>query len=121
MNPERSWTCVLLLPACLTLIGACSESTSPQHSEPMKVGEPLNTSEAVEAAIEAELAPGAPASEIEAFFQRHEIGFAWHSLYNRYEALIRDVEPFHDIRVFVHVDEDRRFMSAQVYDSYTVP
>jgi hypothetical protein len=82
---------------------------------------PVTAKEGVSAAINNELSVGASATDIENFFQRHNIRFAWNRLAERYEAVIPEVEPFDGITIRVFVDSERRFISAEVQDGYTAP
>ena len=75
--------------------------------------------------ISKELAHGASSEAIEQFFDRHEITYSFDRFTNRYQAIIRDVAtgPGVDqaVVIHVHVDEDRRFLGAEVRDSFTAP
>jgi hypothetical protein len=71
--------------------------------------------------VSQELPVGASASEIEDFFKRHDISFAWDNFTGKYVGIIRSVEPFHSITVDFFVDDRRRFARAEINDSYTAP
>ena len=64
-------------------------------------------------------------SEVVSFFEKHQITYSFDRFANRYQAIIRDVAtgPGVDqaIVIHVHVDEDRRFLGAEVRDSFTAP
>jgi hypothetical protein len=79
------------------------------------------TRQEIEAKIRGELKAGASAADIELFFKRHHICCMWDKYTGMYVAIIRDVEPFHSITIDVYVDQQRRFVSAKVADSYTMP
>ena len=75
--------------------------------------------------ISKELAHGASSEAIEQFFDRHEITYSFDRFTNRYQAIIRVVAtgPGVDqaVVIRVHVDEQRRFLGAEVQDSFTAP
>jgi hypothetical protein len=79
------------------------------------------TRQEVEAKIRGELKAGASAADTELFFKRHHIFCMWDKYTGKYVATIRDVEPFHSITIDIYVDQQRRFVSAKVVDSYTTP
>ena len=75
--------------------------------------------------IAEEIVLGASSEAIEQFFEKHQITYSFDRFANRYQAIIRDVAtgPGVDqaIVIHVHVDEDRRFLGAEVRDSFTAP
>ncbi len=72
-----------------------------------------------------ELEPGASSEAIEGFFEKNEITYSYDRFAGRYQAIIRDVAtgPGIDQAVVIHVkvDDQRRFVSAEVRDSFTAP
>jgi hypothetical protein len=72
-----------------------------------------------------ELEPGADSEAIEEFFKKNEITYSYNRFSSRYQAIIRDVAtgPGVDQAVVIHVkvDDQRRFVSAEVRDSFTAP
>jgi hypothetical protein len=72
-----------------------------------------------------ELQPGASSEAIELFFARNQITYSYDRFASRYQAIIRDVAtgPGVDQAVVIHinVDAQRRFLSAEVRDSFTAP
>lgn len=81
--------------------------------------------EQVRRLISDELAVGAATEAIEDFFKRHEIAYTYDRFAHRYQAIIRNVstDPRNDqaVSILVHVDEQRRFVRAEVHDTFTAP
>ncbi len=75
--------------------------------------------------IAAELQPGKSAEQIERFFESKDITYSYDRFANRYQAIIRDVATGRNadqaIVIYINVDEKRRFLSAEVRDSFTAP
>lgn len=94
---------VLMLPVC-----AYAEGAKPTKQE-------------ISAMIRRELPVGASPSDIEAFFRKHKIQFSWDRFTGIYVAIIRNVEPFHSITIDISVDDKRRFVGAEVQDTYVAP
>jgi hypothetical protein len=109
MKLSHQWLCGVLFVSCVCTSAACGERKA------------AITSEEVRASIARELAPGVPADEIESFFKRHNVDFGWNRFEGIYNGVIRDVEPFRGITIRVFVDNERRFISAEVRDAYTAP
>jgi hypothetical protein len=80
----------------------------------------MTTKEKVSAAISRELQAGAMAEDIEEFFKQNGIEYSWDPVAERYQALA-PVSTYHDVTIQVYVDADRRFLRAEVHDSYTAP
>ena len=82
-------------------------------------------SDEVKRLIAEELYVGAPRGEIEAFFERHRIGYSYNRFGNRYQAIIRDVsgEPLVDqaVSISVFLDDAGRFIGSEVVDTFTAP
>ena len=66
---------------------------------------------------------GASSYEVEAFFKRHNIGYSYDRFYQRYQAIIRDVDDSwivdQAVIIYVYVDEEKSFVSSEVRDSFT--
>ena len=73
--------------------------------------------------IEDNLEVGASATEIEAFFDKHDISYSFGGRFdNRYRAMIRDVENdsiwTQSVVIRIYVDQDKKFVRAEVYDVF---
>lgn len=81
--------------------------------------------EEVRQLIAAELELGASSELIEEFFEKNAITYSYDRFASRYQAIIRDIAtgPGVDQAVVIHVkvDDQRRFVSAEVRDSFTAP
>ena len=81
------------------------------------------TSGQVRSKIERELNVGDSAIEIEAFFKRFELEYSFNDLRkpnNHYSAIIRKGKSnYHAITIRIYVDQNKRFLYAEVRDSYT--
>ena len=82
---------------------------------------PLLTSSAVSAAINKELPVGSSSAAIESFFERHQIVYGWDRISCEYQGVIRRVGPFRGISITVYVDSQRRFVRAEVEDTFIAP
>ena len=88
---------------------------------------PPNTekSEEIEALIAKELYVGAPSSEIEAFFERHDIGYSYNQFGNRYRGIIRNVSSYtfaeQSVVIRVNLDNEKRYLDSEVSDVFTAP
>ena len=75
--------------------------------------------------IAKELQPGTGSALIEKFFRENDIAYSFDRFSSRYQAIIRDVatRPWLDqaVVILVHVDDQKRFLSAEVNDSFTGP
>jgi hypothetical protein len=81
----------------------------------------MPTKAEIQLLVSQELPVGASASDIEDFFKRHDISFAWDNFTGKYVGIIRNVGPFHSITVDFFVDDQGRFARAEINDSYTAP
>jgi hypothetical protein len=83
------------------------------------------TTKDVKSMIAAELPRGASAEAVEAFFQRHELPYSYDRFSRRYQSIIRDVSrtPGVDqaIVIYLYVDGEKRFTTAEVRDTFTAP
>jgi hypothetical protein len=77
--------------------------------------------EEIRTAIDAELQVGSPATEIEGFFERHNIDYGWDNIEKLYNGVIRDIRPYEGITIRIFVDKDRCFLRADVEYAYTAP
>ena len=81
------------------------------------------TIQEVRAAIDGELNVGAAPEEIELFLTKHGFEYSYDKYAKRYQAIIRNISryPFVDkaLQVRVNTDDAKRYMSADVYVSYT--
>lgn len=78
------------------------------------------TSEQVRTVIEKELHRGDVAADIEDFFERHKILYAWNRYSSSYAAIIRnETDRHHSIVIDIFVDDKKGFVRAEVADSYT--
>ena len=112
---QGSWFSSLVL-ACCVLVVACraeAPSASNDAAGPRTVGE-------TRALIREQLAVGAQTGEIEAFFARHGIRGGWNRFEEKYDAIV-DVDQFNGVRIELFVDDERRFLRAEVYPVNTVP
>lgn len=79
------------------------------------------TTEQVEAEFSSALKPGAPSPEIEAYFQSRSLGFSYDQFSNRYQSIIRHPDSnFHAITIHVLLDQQKRYVSVDAEDSYTL-
>lgn len=78
----------------------------------------MTTSENVRSMIEEELPVGASADDIESFLERNSTSFSWDRISGTYVAIIREVTPAYAITIDIFVDEQRRFVRAEVLQSY---
>ena len=76
------------------------------------------TKEEVSTLIARELVIGAPSTDIEAFFKRHDLPFTYDRIQDRYQSLIRITE-FHAILIYIYVSKDKDFARAEVKNGYT--
>lgn len=86
--------------------------------------EQVITSGKVEKLIDEKLEIGASAVKIEEFLTENEIAFSFDDFSNRYQCIIRDPSPnkpkgYHSIVIYIYVDANKAFKSAEVRDSYT--
>ena len=81
--------------------------------------------EEVRQLIADELELGASSELIEEFFEKNAITYSYDRFASRYQAIIRDIAngPGGDQAVVIHVkvDDQGRFVSAEVRDSFTAP
>jgi hypothetical protein len=119
-SPKKMAILITLLSGCQAAVGEEMDRNSPagvHEADPII----LNNAALVRDRIAKELRVGSTDREIEAFLDRHRIGFVWNEISEQYEAIIRNVEPFHSITIDVYVNGQRRFVRAEVNDSYTAP
>ena len=86
--------------------------------------EPEITKAEVELLIAQSLSVGSTAEEIEEFLKSNNIQVSFDSIFNRYQANIMNPNKglpkgFHAIRILIFLDDQKRFLSAEVRDSYT--
>ena len=69
---------------------------------------------------------GASRKEIEEFLKQQGISFGWNKYYKRenrkpgrYDAIIRNVSPFHSISIRIYLDENGNLEYCEAFDSYT--
>jgi hypothetical protein len=72
-------------------------------------------------AIQSELPAGSSKNAIEQFFEKRKIPFMWDKYTGIGFGIIRNIQPFHSIRVEAFLDDSGRLLRAEVYDSYTAP
>jgi hypothetical protein len=81
------------------------------------------TVEEVRATIDRELTVGAAPQEIGLFLTKHDFEFGYDRFKKSYQAIIRNVsrKPLVDkaIQVYINTDDEKRFITATVYASYT--
>jgi hypothetical protein len=79
--------------------------------------------EDVRSKIRAELPIGSDGQEIRAFFERHEITYTYDRFTKRYQGIIRDVSAAvcidQAVSIYVYVDGQGRYKSAEVRNSFT--
>ena len=73
--------------------------------------------------IEDNLEVGASATEIEAFFDKHDISYSFDGKFDhRYNAIIRDVENdsiwTQSVLISIYVDEGKKFVRAKVRNAF---
>ena len=72
--------------------------------------------------IEENLDIGASSAEIEAFFEKHDIGYSFFELGSRYNGIIRNVahDPDLDqaVEIYIFVDDKGNFVRSKVFDSF---
>jgi hypothetical protein len=73
--------------------------------------------------IAKELQVGANADVIEAFFDRHHIAYEWDRFAKIYVGIIRDLSTNpklldHSVLIDIYVDDEKRFVNAEVQDSF---
>ena len=74
----------------------------------------------VQTSIEAALSLGDDRSKIESYFEEQGLPFSYDRFSSRYQSIIRHPDSnFHAIVIYVNVDEEQRFLSAEAHDSYT--
>jgi hypothetical protein len=81
----------------------------------------MKTREDVSSLIKKELPVGASRHAIENFLKQKNISFSWDRFTGKYVGIIRNVEPYHSITIDIFVDDEKRFVRADVRDSYTAP
>lgn len=86
-------------------------------------GDRRPSSQEIRVLIGSELHAGASSIEIEIFFKRHGIPYAFDKAQNEYQGRIWNPQYAwflsRTIGIYIDVDKDRRFISAKVYSSYT--
>jgi hypothetical protein len=76
----------------------------------------------VQVELNSSLTPGDSHQQIEAVLTAKKIGFTYDKYANRYQGIIRNESSyFRAVVVYVRVDADRRFLSAEAHDTYTAP
>ena len=76
--------------------------------------------EDVVAEINEALKPGDGSDAIEAYFKKAKLSASYDNFANRYQGIIRHPESnCHAIVIYVNVDENGKFVSVEVRDSYT--
>ncbi|MEE8438929.1 MAG: hypothetical protein V3S07_05020 [Micropepsaceae bacterium] len=78
------------------------------------------TVEELRGLFEAELLVGAPSEEVEAFFERHDIGYSYDRFQNRYQAGI-SVTYSHSIMIYASLDDEMNYIEVDVHNSYIAP
>ena len=86
--------------------------------------EQVTTSEKVKKLIDDNLEIGDSAVRIEEFLTESEITFSFDNFSNRYQCIIRDPSEnkpkgYHSIVIYIYVNTNKSFKSAEVKDSYT--
>ena len=109
-----------LLRAAMTLsvvlVGGCSDNAGSAHADDLPLAHQ------VQVEFSAALKPGDSAEKIEAFLGNRGLGFSYDEFQNRYQAVIRSEKTdFHAIQIYVNVDAEKRFLSVEAFDSYTMP
>ena|SRR5579872_4992737 len=81
------------------------------------------TPEQVRTAIKQELAPGAGAEQIEAFFARRTLEYGYDKFHNKYHAIIRNVSRYSmfdpAIEIDIFLDDEKRYVRSEVYVRYS--
>jgi hypothetical protein len=68
--------------------------------------------------LNTDLAVGASSQEIEAYFARRKTLLLWNRAAKRYEGHV-DVDQWSGASIIIFVDDQRRFLRAEVQSSYT--
>ncbi|MDZ4790616.1 MAG: hypothetical protein SGJ17_05320 [Hyphomicrobiales bacterium] len=75
--------------------------------------------------LSSELKQGDSQEKIDKILRENGVGFSFNRFDNRYQGIIRNVSPGnpgqHAVVVHINVDENKRFLSAEVHDSFTAP
>lgn len=123
MRKVRTFLAQLLATVIISIPAGCSAGDENalgryivEHMNKEKAGE-------VRQAIAEELRVGAEAQYIESFFERHGITYSYDRFNQSYNGIIRDVSPVfgQSILIHIYVDDHRRFIRAEVEDSFTAP
>lgn len=109
----------------LMMVLLAQNSGCTRGDKDMLEGRNKTKAEEVNNLITSELEVGAGAQAIETFFERHDMVFSYNRFDQRYQAIIRDVAKDQKvdqaILIHVYVDDQRRFVRAEVKDSFTGP
>lgn len=105
----RVGTICLFAAAVIIQVAACSGRDLPAAAE-------------VKRDIEASLNKGDSSEKIEAFFRGRGLDASYDEHQNRYNSTLRSANTeFHAVWIVINLDKDRRFVSADASDSYTMP
>lgn len=81
------------------------------------------TSVEVQTSIDRALVSGSSAADIERFFEANKLPYTYDRFAQRYQSIIRDVSKErgvdHAIVIHIYVDDARKFIRAEVRDSFT--
>lgn len=81
------------------------------------------TKEKVEEMIKRELRVGSSTEDIEAFYKKNNISYSYDNFAKRYQSTIRNIPtmPWLDksIGIYIYVDDEKKFLKAEVDYSYT--
>lgn len=109
----------------LTLLLVAGQSACTDGNEDMLGNVDKEHAEQVRRLIAGELAVGAAPQVIEDFFQRHKVPYTYDRFAHRYQAIIRNVSPDsrvdQAVSILVHVNHQKRFVRAEVHDTFTAP
>ena len=81
------------------------------------------TAKKIRSIINQELSVKDSSQDIEGFLESMKITYSYDKYNNRYQCIIRDpsgkIIGYHSIVIYINVDEQKRYVSSEVFDSYT--
>ena len=109
LAPCRFVALSVFLLALTVHVGACAEDNLPTAAQ-------------VQNDLRSALKAGDSSEKIEAFFRNRSLTTSYDKYAHRYQSIIRSpTSNFRAVVIYVNVDSERRFLSAEAHDSFTMP
>jgi hypothetical protein len=102
------------------LVAACSGGAPSPDALRAEAGLPSVSD--VQAEFRASLQPSDPSEKIEALFKKHNLDATYDRIQSSYHAIMRSPNTqFYAIEIDVKVDNEKRVVAVNVFESFTMP